>query len=477
MKKKSVFAAFLFAGALLVSCATGAGKVPADNKSTQQATESNAKPLDAVIKEMTESIMSRIPQKTRIAILNIEAESDELSGYIVQELENCFGENGSYTFIDRQNTAVIQGELEFQANGLVNDESAQKIGNMYGASTIVYGKISSLGNEYRLTLYATEAETAVTFPQTKGARQDTRFSNALQDLDMVINRAVSQLGKNTAQRLSIAVGRIGLNGTQTVTNLSDFLKGRIVHQSNQKNSPFQVSLDYDEAVQAFVEGSFNPLGDGVEVLLQLVSNPGKKVLGTSNKFVIPGEELRSRKLSVLPPKGDEIIKKTEYDEKQSILSPYQKKGAFTITMTPDHRDAIYYEGDLMSFQIVSDKDCYFKISHVDVDGNVQVIYPRSSRDHNFIRMGEKRQIPDNTKFRMGKPYGEEYILFAAYSKPFDVSAKNDAESSTKISRDVIKNSLSARGLDVEETDNSFNADTGLAPVAFALFNYTVLPRK
>ena len=54
----------------------------------------------------------------------------------------------------------------------------------------------------------------------------------------------------------------------------------------------------------------------------------------------------------------------------------------------------------MTMRIYSAQDCYFRITHVDVHGNTQVIYPTNQRDNNFIRAGETRRIPDNTRFRM-----------------------------------------------------------------------------
>ncbi|MDR0722110.1 MAG: DUF4384 domain-containing protein [Treponema sp.] len=42
---------------------------------------------------------------------------------------------------------------------------------------------------------------------------------------------------------------------------------------------------------------------------------------------------------------------------------------------------------------------------MDVKGNTQVIYPVSPQDNNFITAGKTWQIPDNTRFRMTKPYG------------------------------------------------------------------------
>ena len=146
------------------------------------------------------------------------------------------------------------------------------------------------------------------------------------------------------------------------------------------------------------------------------------------------------------------------------MDPYGgKNNRFKFTVSPDVLDGIYYDGDLMSMRIFSAQDCYFRIVHVDVNGTAQVIYPRVSRDNNFIRAGETRRIPDNTRYRMGLPCGEEYVLVAAYDKPFVVQADRGAPLS-----DAVIN----RGLYVEpESDQK-----EMSPIATAKFSYTILPR-
>jgi hypothetical protein len=128
----------------------------------------------------------------------------------------------------------------------------------------------------------------------------------------------------------------------------------------------------------------------------------------------------------------------------------------------DRSDGEYHEGDYMTLQIYSERDAWFKITHIDVNGNAQVIYPVSPRDNNFIRAGETRRIPDNTRFRMTAPYGEEMILVAAYEEPFVVRAPASAP---------LSNSLLVRGLTVERE----GARTDMRPAATAKFAYRIGP--
>jgi hypothetical protein len=89
-----------------------------------------------------------------------------------------------------------------------------------------------------------------------------------------------------------------------------------------------------------------------------------------------------------------------------------------------------------------------------------VIYPVSPRDNNFIKAGETRQIPDNTRFRMTRPYGEEMILVGAYEKPFAIQGNSTAP---------LSNQLLVRGITVEREDTR----TDIRPVATAKFTYRI----
>jgi hypothetical protein len=226
-----------------------------------------------------------------------------------------------------------------------------------------------------------------------------------------------------------------------------------------------VSTGQAASVQAIITGSFSPLGKDAEVTLQLISTTQNGAVLGSAIFVIPADELNKRDLSLLPPKNNAIITRAEFDAKQKALEPYRgRNNTFAFAVTPDDLDGIYHEGEYMTMRIFSERDCYLKIIHVDVDGITQAIYPKVAAE-SLIRAGETRRIPDNnTHFRMTAPYGEEYILVAAYAKPFTVTSGGG----DKVSEAVIN-----RGLEVE----TGNASQTASPIATAMFRYTILQNK
>jgi hypothetical protein len=292
-------------------------------------------PLDAALSDIAAYYAENLPKNTNIALLNFDSEARLLSDYIFEEFWIRLEDKRFFALVERQNLELIQKEMKYQASGMVSDESTQSIGRQFGAQTLVYGKITRLGGDYRLIVYATDVERAVTSIRSASISPDWRFA-ALLDAPLD--------------------GVSGLN-----------------------------------MASALYSGVDNP---------------------------------------------------------------------WVFAVQTDRKDGNYHDGDYMTLRIYSERDAYFKVTHIDVNGNAQVIYPTSPRDNNFIKAGETRQIPDNTRFRMTKPYGEEMILAGAYEKPFAIQTASSAP---------LSNHLLVRGITVEREDTQMN----MRPVATAKFTYRI----
>ena len=440
--------------------------------------------LDAAISEAASYFTGRIHQGAKVALVPFDSPTGRLSDYAFAELWSRFEDSRKFVMVDRKNLDRIEAEMKHQyESGRVDDDLIISMTKQYGAEILVHGQMSSLGkSEYRMTVYATDVEKASSSQRAFTVRPDNRLSSLLNvSAEDEVERAISSMARAVNQRTTIAVGRIGYADTQTVTNLSAWIKNGIISGAQKQRDKFQMATENESAdfavasrgltvetpvanssIQAVVAGSYSPLDNGAEVSLRLISTSGNRAVLASQRFTIPASELERRRLSLLPEKGGAVIQKAEFEAKQKAVDPYAgKNNRWAFTVTPDVLDGIYYDGDLMSMRLYSQRDCYFRIIHVDVNGSTQVIYPTNPRDNNFIRAGETRRIPDNTRFRMGPPYGEEIILTAAYEKPFASTA-----SSGQLSSDGI-----ARGLTVE-SDNH----TAMSPAATAKFSYTILAK-
>jgi len=298
-----------------------------------------------------------------------------------------------------------------------------------------------------------------------------------------VEAAVSGMAESLEGKTTIAVGRISYADTQTVTMLSAWLKNCIIFSARKYSDKIRIASVLEssafamesrgfttdvppktDSIQAVITGNYLPCEEGAEIFLNLVSAGFNRPVLGSAYFIIPRQELDDKRLSLLPDKDNDTIGPEEYKAKQEALAPYDgKDNKWTFTVTPDVLDGIYYDGDHMYMSIYSERSCYFRVVHVDVYGNTQVIYPAAYVDDNFIRAGETRVIPDNTLYRMGPPFGEEFILAAGYEEPYMIHSPPAA---APLSEDTILRNFSV------ETDSN----TDMKPSVTAKFPYSILPR-
>ena len=116
--------------------------------------------LDGAIRELSDYLNRRVPQGNKVVFLNVKSVWPEFSEYILSSLiENAVNDE-AFSVVDRQQLDAIRSELNFQWSGEVSDASAQEIGQMLGAQTIVSGAITEVGNEYRIQVRALSVQTA-----------------------------------------------------------------------------------------------------------------------------------------------------------------------------------------------------------------------------------------------------------------------------------------------------------------------------
>lgn len=464
---------------VLLSCAGGGTAQKADSGSSS----AKGVTLDEAITDASSYFAARLPEHARVALVPFDAPTGRISNYIFDEMWQRIEDSEKYTMVDRKNLERIDTEIRHQyQTGRVDDASMASITKQYGAQFLIHGLMGLMGNEYRLTIYATDVEAASSSQRAYNIRSDSRLAALLDvTLDEELDRVINVMAKSVNHKTIIAIGRISYGDTQSVSNFSAWLKNSLITGAHKQQDRFQVATERESSdfavssrgltvektvmgsgIQAVITGTYSPLDNGAEVTLQMVSTTGNKSVLASQKFSIPASELERRKLNLLPVKGGEVITKAEFETKQKAAASYAgKDNKWNFTVTPDVLDGIYYDGGYMTFQIYSEKDCYFRIIHIDVNGNTQLIYPLAASDNNNIRAGQTRRIPDNTRFRMEAPFGEEMILVSAYERPFtpgQVSGAVNAESIT-------------RGLTVIGDNQA-----AMSPSATARLSYTILPR-
>ena len=147
--KKALLATALIAVIAFASC----GGSP-------KATATGPDELDATIREAADYLNTRIPSGNKTAFINISGGYPDLSDYILSDLSKHAVNDGVFSVVDRAQLDAVRAELNFSWSGEVDDNSAQEIGKMLGAQTIVSGSVRKIGALYRLDIRAIAVQTA-----------------------------------------------------------------------------------------------------------------------------------------------------------------------------------------------------------------------------------------------------------------------------------------------------------------------------
>jgi TolB-like protein len=117
-------------------------------------------PLTTVLDSASSYLISQIPAKSKVLVLNFTTETPALSSYLVDEITTRLVNDSNFIVVDRRDLDILRQEMDFQASGEVSDETAAEIGKKIGAQSIIFGSMERSGSLYRLSIRTIEVETA-----------------------------------------------------------------------------------------------------------------------------------------------------------------------------------------------------------------------------------------------------------------------------------------------------------------------------
>jgi TolB-like protein len=138
----------------------------------------NAVSLDTGFTNSIRYFEERITRGSKLVVFNFRSASEQLSGYIMEELTVYFVNSGHFTVVDRSNLELLQQEMAFQLSGEVSDDTALSIGRMLGAHIIISGSIEPLGDVLRLRIRGIAVESAAILGIFTANIQRDRFLNS-----------------------------------------------------------------------------------------------------------------------------------------------------------------------------------------------------------------------------------------------------------------------------------------------------------
>jgi TolB-like protein len=136
--------------------------------------------LDSAIEDYSANLVKIVPKGENIAIIAFETDKEELLNYFYDSLIENIWNRGGIILYERKKIEIQKKELHFSLTGMVSDETAQRIGHFVGAGTVIYGSLTKIGNDYRMSIRAAAVESGqVLFPKSYDLQTDNRLAGLL----------------------------------------------------------------------------------------------------------------------------------------------------------------------------------------------------------------------------------------------------------------------------------------------------------
>jgi len=304
-----------------------------------------------------------------------------------------------------------------------------------------------------------------------------------QQIDNLVRDAVNNLASRLNVLLEVNIGSITLDNTETPSEFSRLLAGKVNHYATN-NDLFRViaksrgipSTRPSGPPKGTISGNYTVNGDKVTVILELVSDSNGVRIG-SQQFTLSLAELKKAGYEILP---ENIKTPQEAKEREKIFEPVVQNppvntsntsaSAMIIKAWPNSDSDTFIEGDFLEITVVSNRNCFFKVYHIDINNDMQLIHPVNAGD-NELRANVERTIGGGN-FLISPPFGQDTIVAVASNRQF-VNIEPAGIILGKASRELISNAVSSRGILVTNAASSQNAPA--AETASARFNFTSLP--
>jgi TolB-like protein len=288
MKNLKLTAVIIAAFVVVTGC-TSTKPVPASSGvntggSLRTAKGAGTDELDHALREISDYLNKRIPADSKAVFLNVKSDWPDLSRYILDGLIENAVNDGVFSVVDRQQLDVIRSELNFQWSGEVSDASAQEIGQMLGAQTIVSGAVTTIGSIYHIQARAIAVQTAAIQGQ---------FSQKVDGKGATVAALTKRVVPASSSASTVTAGSQTSAGTQTAVPSASVTAATSTqtagNQTHLNTLPSQQGISDDRAglyVNGVYQGQMDLL-DSIDWIKLNAKNSGNYVIVLGKDEAVP----------------------------------------------------------------------------------------------------------------------------------------------------------------------------------------------
>ena len=256
-----------------------------------------------------------------------------------------------------------------------------------------------------------------------------------------------------SQELQIS-NKFDFTDRESLDLIMDEIKLGLMGITDESTSPEPGML---KGLESLVVGRFFDEGAEVRLFLELIDMESGLILEKVNYSIAKSTIPLS--ISILPDNYNDAL---YILDELSDLTNSSSEGLDVRAWSIRGDGGIYRKGENLVINFYTNRDCYIKVYHIDVNRKLSLIFPNPYYSDNFIKAERIYKIPDPRypfSFTLEGPYGTEFIKVAASTVQFDDIEEAFSELGT------ASEELVSRGLAIKQTE-SLTAET--------MFSYTIL---
>jgi predicted small secreted protein len=261
--------------------------------------------------------------------------------------------------------------------------------------------------------------------------------NSRDAVEAGIKKAVDALAVSLPASTETVIGVFTLTGANAPSELSLFLTEKITHYATENRQKKYKVVEGETENRAVLNGFFTKRDNLVDVTLKLTS-PDKAALG-SQIFSISLALLEQIPIAVEPVNVKTMIVLDD-------IVPVPTVETIHIEASLNSNSLTYQHADELIITVTADKDCYFKIIHIDVDNQYQMIFP-TKNDDNRLRANVSRKVFDTPATRrvLCAPYGAETLVVVASPVQFPDIDKEFGQPWKPATEEALKKAIAGAG--------------------------------
>jgi len=258
-----------------------------------------------------------------------------------------------------------------------------------------------------------------------------------EEIEAGIKKAVDALAARLQSPTDTFIGTFLMTGTNAPSELSLFLTEKVTHYATENQARKYKIFNDEEKGKAILNGFFTKRSDRVDVTLKL-STPKKDADG-SQVFSLSLALLQQIPIAIEPENAAKMIVLDD-------IVPAPATETINIEARFNSASRTYKHADELKLTVTADKDCYFKIIHIDAENNFKMIFP-SKNDNNRLQAKKSRTVFDTPATRrvLCGPYGAETLVIVASPVQFKGIEQEYNQPWKPATEEALKNAVAGSG--------------------------------